>query len=126
MSLHKTLISDFISPVKTFQQTNLNDLEYQSYLKGRVLLITLFFLNNCSQELVDKQSLLQHMQNLANFKNGMVAHTAEIVNFIETHNTQSESDELLNHLKETSRAMSEGPSPRGSLVCRIVASTLLH
>jgi hypothetical protein len=126
MSLHKTLISDFISPVKTFQQTNLNDLEYQSYLKGRVLLITLFFLNNCSQELVDKQSLLQHMQNLANFKNGMVSHTAEIVEFIENHNTQSESDELLNHLKETSRAMSEGPSPRASLVCRIVASTLFH
>jgi hypothetical protein len=126
MSLHKTLISDFISPVKTFQQTNLNDLEYQSYLKGRVLLITLFFLNNCSQELVDKQSLLQLMQNLANFKNGMVSHTAQIVKFIENHNTQSESDELLNHLKETSRAMSEGPSPRGSLVCRIVDSTLLH
>jgi hypothetical protein len=126
MELDKTLISDFISPVQKFQQTNLNDLEYQSYLKGRVLLITLFFLNNCSQELVDKQSLLQLMQNLANFKSGMVLHTAEIVNFIENHNTQSESDELLNHLKETSRAMSEGPSPRGSLVCRIVDSTLLH
>jgi hypothetical protein len=141
MQMEKAVISDFVSPVEKFGETRMDDLEYQSYLKGRVLLIALFFLNNClmrkhmedpcAQELLDKQYLLQLMQNLANFKSGseMMLHTAKIVHFIETHDTPDTSNvskELVKHLTETSRAMSDGPSPRGSLVHRIVASTILR
>ena len=65
-------IADFLIPLKTFTKSGMNEVQYRIYVKGQIVLISLFCLDACLQSIEEKTKLLDLTLNLSKFDSGII------------------------------------------------------
>jgi len=65
-------IADFSIPLKTFTKSGMNEVQYRMYVKGQIVLISLFCLDTCLQNIEGKKKLLDLTLNLSKFDSGII------------------------------------------------------